>query len=123
MVTSNRQVMLAPSEINCAGFLAKPLNLERLLELLENHLSLDWLLNEAESTQDMPSNFDIPPENEITQLLEAVSFGDLQAVEEQVDALVALETKYTSFAQEIRQLSASFQQNKLEHFLANFLNQ
>ena len=125
MISANSQTIVQPDEVNCDEFLPKPLDLEKLLDLLENHLQLDWqseALNTVEDVSSTSSNLDVPSESEILHLLELVNFGDLQAVEKQVDSLVELENKYTSFAKEIKQLAGNFQQNQLEYFLSGFLN-
>ena len=124
MISANSQTIVQPTEVNCDGFLSKPLDLEKLLDLLENHLELNWQAESTEIAQNVAvaPNLDVPPESEIARLLELVSFGDLQALEEQIDSLVALENKYTSFAKEIKQLAGNFQQNQLESFLESFLS-
>ena len=122
MTSANSQTIVQPAEIDCDEFLAKPIKLEKLLDLLENYLELDW---HTETTQIVPSasfNLDVPCEGELLHLLELVSFGNLRAVEEKINSLVELENKYTGFAQEIKHLTDSFQQNQLESFLLSFLS-
>ena len=124
MISANSQTIIQSAEINCNGFLPKPLDLEKLLDLLENYLELNWQIEAITSPSNITAapNLDIPSQSELTQLLELVSFGDLQAVEEQINSLVALENRYTAFAKEIKQLTENFQQNQLEYFLSSFLS-
>ena len=123
IISANSQTIVQPAEIDCDGFLSKPLDLEKLLDLLKNHLELNWQTEATKIIQNVAvaPNLDVPSESELAHLLELVSFGDLQAVEEQVNSLVALENKYTGFAKEIKQLAGNFQQNQLESFLSSFL--
>ena len=123
MISANSQMIVKPDEVDCEEFLPKPFDLEKLLDLLEVYLDLDWQIDEDIAVDNNSSNLDVPPRKEILRLLELASFGDLEALEEQIDSLVTLEAKYNDFAQEIKQLAGSFQQNQLESFLENIANQ
>ncbi|MEM8828555.1 MAG: PAS domain S-box protein [Cyanobacteria bacterium P01_G01_bin.19] len=122
IISANSHTNMSSAGVDCDGFLSKPIDLEQLLELLETHLELDWRLEERKAGEDIGDCFDVPPQNEIANLLELVSFGDLQALEIEVEALVKLEAKYTSFAREVQQLARGCQQNQLEYFLSKFLD-
>ena len=122
MISANSQTILQPNEVDCNEFLSKPIDLEKLLDLLENYLQLDWQPRVSDIANNVSSNLDVPSQSEILHLLKLVDLGDLQAVEKQIDSLVELETKYTSFAREIKQLAGNFQQHQLECFLSSFLN-
>ncbi len=52
MISANSHLILKPSEIDCHGFLSKPVNLEQLRKLLDRHLHLDWQFCQSPTRQD-----------------------------------------------------------------------
>ena len=122
MISANVKSILKPSQINCHDFLSKPVNLEKLLELLGSYLPLEWQFREPPSARDNSHPMVIPPQQELVQLLELADLGDMEALERQINSLETLDAQYILFAQEARQLVTSFQQHQLEVFLRNFLD-
>ena len=122
MISANSQLILNSSELDCHGFLSKPVNLEQLLALLDTHLHLNWQFRNLKTEQDASSFLITPPQEELIKLLELADLGDIAAIEEAVDFLERSDAQYLSFAQEMRSLVTSFQQDKLEIFLKNLLS-
>ena len=113
------------------GFLAKPLNFEKLLQLLEEHLQLEWITQDG-STRSLlnqnltPIPIDIsskdayeatPSVAELNQILELVMHGDIREVLSQTDRWEQEEPELIPFAQQIRQLAESCQLRKLKEFI------
>ena len=119
MISANIQSIIDSSDIKCDGFLPKPVDLDRLLELLTTHLQLNWEIEIPETTPEAPSI--APDAGELMNLLELVNFGDMETLLLQINSLENRNSQYISFANKIRQLADSCQQAELEEFLQTCL--
>ena len=119
MISANIQSIIDSSDIKCDGFLPKPVDLDRLLELLTTHLQLNWEIEIPETTPEAPSI--APDAGELMNLLELVNFGDMETLLLQINSLENRDSQYISFANKIRQLADSCQQAELEEFLQTCL--
>ena len=122
MISANSQSILKPSEMNCHGFLSKPVDLEKLLELLENHLQLDWQFIETTTELEDLSALVVPPQQELIQLLELAKFGDIETIQEQINFFEETNSQYIPFTQRVRQLILNCQQEQLEILLQKLMN-
>ncbi len=120
-ISANGQSIIESSKVDCHAFLAKPVDLAQLLELLDNYLELDWQTEDFALEADL-STLVTPSQQELNELLELADLGDLEALESQINALELLNSQYQAFAQEIRQFTNNFQQQKLESFIRNFID-
>ncbi len=120
-ISANGQSILESSNINCHAFLAKPIDLAQLLELLDHHLELDWQTEDLALEADLPTLV-TPSQQELNELLKLADIGDLEALESQINSLELLNSQYQAFAQEVRQFTNKFQQQKLESFIRNFID-
>ncbi len=128
MISANIQSIRDSSDIKCDGFLAKPLDLDKLLELLEQHLQFDWQISptipQANSSIATELNdFITPSPEKLRALLELVNFGNMKDLLQQVELLIETDSQYISFADNIRQLAENCQQDKLEQFLTTSIEQ
>ena len=124
MISANIQSIIDSSDIKCDGFLAKPVNLAQLLELLERHLSLKWQAWQPPQQANLVTEttaFPIPQATQLTELLKLANFGEMQAVLEQVELLLAKDSQYISFVERVRRLAEGCQQNKLEDLLQELI--
>lgn len=121
MTSANSEFVVQPSEIDCHGFLSKPVDIEQLLELLDSYLHLDWKSWEVTSPQDNLSNIVAPPQPELIKLLELAELGDIEAIQAQINSLEALDTQYISFLSKVKQFVTGFQQDRLENFIKKFI--
>ena len=120
IVSANIQSIRNSSNINCDGFLAKPVNLDRLLDLLEQKLQLDWEIAPIKpnsQTKVELSDVVSPSQEKLMDLLELVNFGRMTELLEQMDFLEQADSQYTDFARQIRQLAENCQQDKLEQLI------
>ena len=118
-------------EVGANGFLAKPLNFEKLLQLLEEYLQLEWvtqngstrfLLNQKlalvpTDTNSKSTSLITPSPAQLTQILELVMQGDIRGVLSQIDFWEQEEPELTPFLQQIRQLAETCQVKKLKEFV------
>ena len=120
MISANIQSIMDSSDIKCDGFLAKPVDLDRLLELLTTHLQLNW---EIKISKPIENACIVPADDELIELLELVNFGDMETLLDRINLLEKRDFQYISFAQKIRHLANSCQQDELENFLKTCMPQ
>jgi signal transduction histidine kinase/DNA-binding NarL/FixJ family response regulator len=125
------------SEIGCQALLNKPIVFEELLDVLETQLKLEWIYQVEEislqnnsrqnpspkevSLQQSQNNI-LPPKQELESLLNSITQGDIRAVFDQVTSWEQLNSNYSSFTQQIRQLAESFQIDYLQELLQDYVN-
>ena len=116
-ISAHREFILGSSELDCDDFLSKPVDLSQLLEVLDTHLQLDWQWQESTPEAPLPSALIAPEQQDVISLLEAVKLGDIEAIEAQIKAIEAKNSRYLTFVAEVRQLARSFQLLRLEQLL------
>ncbi|NET25053.1 ATP-binding protein [Okeania sp. SIO1I7] len=98
-------------------FLPKPIQTDRLLEILQQYLNLEWVVRQ-QTTVSAQANALIPPDCQVLQeLLTLVKDGNIQGVVKLAEHLQISDVTFTPFAQEILQLANSFQLKHLETFI------
>ena len=99
-------------------FLPKPVRLEELLKMLEQHLQIEWIYDDApaspEST-DVPTQLVIPPFTEINKLHQLVMSGNLKELTKQARQLKL--NDYTDFAEILQQMAQEFKVKELKEFI------
>ena len=111
-------------DVGADQFLAKPIQADELLSLLQQYLPIEWIYAEPKSIDSTDKPLDkcleliIPPPPEILQhLVELARRGNLRKLIKQADLL---ESEYSSFAQQIRQLAKTYQEQELFQFIHQF---
>ncbi|MDY7020805.1 MAG: ATP-binding protein [Cyanobacteriota bacterium] len=104
----------------CDDFLAKPIDENKLLDLFEKHLQLEWVYEVLEISEAEDSGrMEIPPEEEFTQFNDLVKKGFLSKVQQKAEELKNKDEKYAAFVQKVSQLAEDFEVYQLQQFLAN----
>ena len=120
-------------DAGCNAFLVKPISLERLLDLLQEQLGLEWVYEEvapAASPEDalkskgrseerLPLVY--PTAEILARLLELARQGDIRGILRQAEELAQSEERWIPFADRVRQLAESFQEVKLRQWLEEIL--
>ncbi len=106
------------------AFLPKPVVLDQLLQLLAAHLPLQWIYDESailndNSKRDAPLK--APSPEQASALFELVMMGDIRGIVEYAEELEQLDAQLQPFAKEVSQLARSFQEQKLEEFVKQYL--
>ena len=123
IISANIQSIRDSSDIDCDGFLAKPVNLDRLFDLLEQKLQLNWqvaAIAHSQTDTDL-EDFIFPAKDELTHLLELASFGQMTELLTQIDAIERADSQYAAFTQKIRNLAENCQQEKLERAIKSLI--
>ena len=122
---SNQQEAM---ETGADVFLPKPIQTDRLLQILQQCLDLEWVYEQkttasTQVTEARKSEEIVAPAMEVLQeLLTLVEDGDIQSVVEVAEELLASDVTFSPFAQEILQLANSFQLKQLKTFIKECLD-
>ena len=123
-------------QAGCNAFLPKPIDFERLLDMIQVHLELEWIyesvnpttlprqeVDNQDSGEDSASSpLVAPPDEEMKLLLELSKQGNITRILKRADKLEQLGSPYLPFAQRLRQLAESFQEKKLRQFVEKYLS-
>lgn len=102
------------------GVIVKPYDLHELLKMIAGLLRLSHLYSENDERQKCVSekNIVFPPEEKLTELLEAVQLGDIMGTLQQVETLSFMDSgRYEIFASFIRELADDCRLMEIENFI------
>jgi signal transduction histidine kinase/DNA-binding response OmpR family regulator len=117
-------------------FLPKPVQLDELFSILEKHLQIEWKYDQKLPTetsvglaQKTVSNsviqtlaMAVPAPEDLALLLNLAQQGRLKKLTEEAKRIEQLDKGYTQFIQQILQLAKSFQADKIEDLIQQYLN-
>ncbi|AOY78675.1 PAS domain S-box protein [Moorena producens JHB] len=110
-------------------FLPKPVDSERLFEILRMHLRLEWVYEGKEQGEKMmaeniscqTTEIIPPPAEKLAQLYDLARTGLISEILEQVDNLDKSDEKFAIFVQHIQQFAQGFQVKKIQDFIKQYL--
>lgn len=106
------------------AFLAKPVQVDQLLELLQTHLNLEWIYEQKKSCEITSKETEIaiipPPSETLARLQALIQQGNLKTVIQEAGELQQ-DPQLVPFAQMLTQLAKDFQVKKLEAFIQQFI--
>jgi PAS domain S-box-containing protein len=92
------------------AFIPKPIEHDRLFELVGTLLSLTWVRGQATpGDAEEPEKFVVPPQGEMEMLYRLARLGNMGMIKESADKLKRLDQRYIPFASRLRQLADSYQ--------------
>lgn len=101
----------------CDAFLAKPINIKQVLEVLKTHLNVEWIYDEvtvAEETTVPDAEVEIlPSAADLTVLHELSKRGSMRKIRDWASQLEALDRRYKPFANRIQELAKAFEGEQL----------
>ncbi|MEC4811982.1 MAG: CHASE2 domain-containing protein [Scytonema sp. PMC 1069.18] len=121
----NRQRSL---QAGATAFLPKPLEMDELLNAMRSLLGVEWIY--AQSTPQplspkqqkaLESEQVLPSQDVLQQLYHLAMMGDIQAIEEMLEALNREDQRLAPFVAELNKLTAHFQTAKIRNFLKSFV--
>ncbi|MGB3535299.1 MAG: PhnD/SsuA/transferrin family substrate-binding protein [Microcoleaceae cyanobacterium] len=107
----------------CDDFLPKPVDENKLFNILEKYLQLEWIyensspLNLVDSEETMIKS---PPQEKLIQLSNLLNQGNLCQVQQQIKQLKSNSPQYTQFTEKIEKLADDFEIEKLQIFLEKY---
>jgi CheY-like chemotaxis protein len=112
----------------CQAFLSKPVDARRLFQVLETHLTLEWLYQERGAddaahalSPESPCVF--PPRDELKRLHDLALRGDVFGIQERAAALAQGDATFQPFAAQLTQLASAYQDEHLLAFLERGLKE
>ena len=108
-------------DVGADDFLAKPVDIDKLLKLLGQQLSLEWIYEahdigkDSEKTHSLP--LVAPPTEAITELQHLVDLGDISGIREQLVKIEAMGELYRPFVEELNALAEQFHIKAIENML------
>jgi signal transduction histidine kinase/DNA-binding NarL/FixJ family response regulator len=99
----------------CDAFLAKPINMTKLFEILEKRLQLEWIYEETGEPAMVPqldssSDFTPPPQEELDILLDLAMMGNMQKIKKRAAYIKQLDELYEPFASELQTLAKNYKE-------------
>jgi DNA-binding NarL/FixJ family response regulator len=98
-------------------FLPKPFQQHKLLELMQDHLGLEFIYDEQLQDRAAKEGLCFPPQADMAALLDLVRRGDTKKILAEADRLEQADARYVPFIQEVRILAGSFKVKQLCQFL------
>jgi PAS domain S-box-containing protein len=105
------------------AFLAKPVNLGRLLSQIGSLLKLTWLEEPAahsSAKRDTYETFVLPPREEIDILHHLAQLGNMQSILQRADHLVQLDERYRPFAEKLSALARGYRSKEILAFVRHY---
>jgi signal transduction histidine kinase/CheY-like chemotaxis protein len=118
-------------DVGADRFLAKPVQADELMNLLQQHLLVEWIYAEPITSKasiskasSKDANLELlkleivpPPPEILNHLIELARRGNLRELIKQADLL---ESEFLDFAQQLRQLAKTYQEQELFQFIHQF---
>ncbi|BAZ00847.1 integral membrane sensor hybrid histidine kinase [Tolypothrix tenuis PCC 7101] len=103
-------------------FLPKPVQASDLLEKLQTHLEIEWNYEE-ENNSSLPLSQEVvlPPTEELNRLHELALKGRIKALQNKLSEIEKADHRFVPFVQEIQALSQSFQIEKIQNLIENYI--
>jgi len=120
-------------DAGASAFLPKPVQVEILLELLETHLTLNWIYaaspnqfpaeqrDISSTTSEQPVKTIPPSREELTLLYDLAMQGLVHDLIERCNELDASNQAFVPFTQSLRRFAKSFQLKQIQTFLEQYL--
>ncbi|HET9914800.1 MAG TPA: two-component regulator propeller domain-containing protein, partial [Anaerolineales bacterium] len=108
----------------CNAFLRKPVKMEKLLDLLETHLKLNWLRNEPKEQGKTVAAPLIPPSQEdLAVLCKLAQSGRILEIQARAAQLARLNEAYLPFCDRLRELTRDFELDQIVAFVRQFIKE
>ncbi len=116
--------------MGCDSFLPKPVDEPKLLELLQEHLQLDWIYEEREESDSnhlvitessAAQTLVAPPSEEMEILYELAMLGSMKKIRERAIYLEELDEQYAPLAAKLKNLAQGFQEQAIVNLIEELL--
>ena len=103
------------------GFLSKPIVWDRLANMIEKHLKLDWIFIEPETIETLKEQTETVakpvPALEIEALYDLALRGNMRGIIKRAKTIRSMGVEYGAFASKLRNLAERFEERKLLEFV------
>jgi len=108
--------------IDSNAYIAKPIQIDDLLTLLQHHLDFDWLYQSSPNNRQtkQTATYQLPSRSELNILYELALQGDVIAIRQRASTLMETDEALQPFALKLQQLAEKFQVNEICDWLASY---
>jgi len=111
-------------EAGCNAFLPKPIDTDYLLQLIAEHLPLEWVYEDITLAQNKNAvSIKGPSTEQANTFFELILMGDIMGIIEYAQELGQLDTELQPFTEKVCQLARGFQEQKLEEFIKSVISE
>ncbi|MBD2210626.1 response regulator [Nostoc linckia FACHB-104] len=115
----------------CNDFLPKPVESEELLAKIQQHLGITWIYQETNHTnpesvifsEDSPAEWVFPATEELKNLVNAATIGDITGVEQEAQRLQNLDNKYLPFTTKLLELTQNLDEEAIINLVKQYIGQ
>ena len=112
----------------CQEFISKPVEADRLFDLIRQYMELEWIYQERKSVPEITRSNDAleekiipPPSTELEVLYELTMFGDLKRVREKALEIEDADARYAPFVRKLCVYAENFDDEPILKLLDQFL--
>jgi signal transduction histidine kinase/CheY-like chemotaxis protein len=112
----------------CNAFLDKPIQNEKLLDLIQQYLNLQWIYEEPattlkinQSNETLAQSLIGPSAEQASTLLDFAMIGDVSSILQQMEQLEQHDAQLKSFAHHVKELANNFELEKIRQFTQKYL--
>ncbi|MBX3057193.1 MAG: response regulator [Anaerolineae bacterium] len=108
----------------CDAFLPKPVEMAKLLDLLEEYLKLSWLYTEPPATgETVTAPLVTPSQEELMVLYKLAQSGRVWDIQKHVARLAQEDAGYIPFASTLQEMAREFKLDQISVFLEQFIKE
>ena len=114
-------------DAGCNDFVAKPIQIDEVLEKLQKHLKLEWVYktkmeadNPASANGENQPVVELPAEF-VQRLYDLTTMGNVGAIVDEADKLEQTDSQYAPFVAELRQLANECQMRKIRNLIKPYI--
>ena len=114
--------------IGCNDYLAKPIVVEELFDLVQQYLGLEWVYEaplapqvDTHSSAAPPTDIVPPPQVELEKLYELAHMGSMRGIRKQAQQIEALSDRYKPFANTVIALADALEDEKIITLIEQYL--
>ncbi|QTA80083.1 Two component system response regulator/histidine kinase, PAS fold-containing [Desulfonema limicola] len=111
-------------EAGADAFLPKPIEADRLFDLLRQFLGIEWQYRKSpdETLETDRADIILPKTEILEKLLEIIETGDVEEFMDQIKELARSDKTFVSFAQRFQKLANGFKLNEIRGLIKEYLN-
>jgi len=127
LIAASASVLEADQEksrvAGCDAFLPKPVETEKLLDVLGANLNLAWVYAEPEDEAEDKAPLAPPPQAELAILYDLARKGQILEIQQQTLRLEKIGEAYLPFVHELQKLARNFEMNQIVTFIKQFIEE
>ncbi|MCP4159793.1 MAG: response regulator, partial [Deltaproteobacteria bacterium] len=112
------------------GFICKPFILDDLLDLIKNHLKINWTYDKGKTEtvvmtgeiSDSTADLIVPPRKEMSLLFDLTMQGNIKGILAVIDKLEEMDSQYIPFTAKLYELAKNFKIKKMQEFIKLYLD-